>query len=185
MERIFDTDRMSKLDRVRSTIEHKPVDRVAIHDQVSYNPDVIRMYTGREIDGFAYGIDDIALVIRRTLDMCFPPVAPRGTARVTTDDGFVVQHDNWTTWHVSRPFTDEHGARDWLLRKIAALKETRGIDAGAARSAYRRDMLELQAKVGDTVILNYSGTPRSAPTSPASSRPPPRMTAPACSRGSG
>ena len=31
-----------------------------------------------------------------------PPIAPRGTARVTSPDGFVSQNDNWTSWHVCR-----------------------------------------------------------------------------------
>jgi len=157
MEKLFPRDEMTKRERVVATLGCQPVDRAALHEQLSYNSGVIAMYTGRRIDGFDYTLDDVCTVIRKTLDMCFPPVAPRGTARVTTPDGFVVLHDNWTSWHVSRPFDDEHGARDWLVRRTEDLRGA-PFDPPRAREDYRRGMLELQAKVGETVILNYSGT---------------------------
>jgi len=68
-------------------------------------------------------VDDIGAVVRRTLDISFVPNAPRGNSRLTTKDGFVIQHDNWTSWHVNRPFTDAAGARDWLLNRIKQEKE--------------------------------------------------------------
>ena len=107
---------------MEATLNHQPVDRVAILEQLSYNPRVIAMYTGKPIRGFDYTVDDICEVIRKTTDLIMPPVAPCGTERVTTGDGFVHQHDNWTTWRVSRPFADAQGARDWLLRRTDALR---------------------------------------------------------------
>ena len=154
---LFPSDRMTRRERVEATLNHQPVDRVAILEQLSYNPDVIAMYTGKPIHGFDYTIDDICEVIRKTTDLIMPPVAPRGTERVTSGDGFVHQHDNWTTWRVSRPFTDAEGARDWLLRRTEALRSSR-LDAQAARDDCRRSMRDLQAKIGGTVILKYSGT---------------------------
>lgn len=156
-ESLFPTDVLTKRERVERTLRHQPVDRVAIHDQLSYNPGVIELYTGKEIEGFGYTIEDICWVIGQTLDMCFPPVAPRGAERVTTADGFVFQHDNWTSWRVSRPFSDTAGARDWLQHSTEQLRHA-PFDADTARQSYRREMLELQQLVGDTVILNYSGT---------------------------
>jgi len=150
-------DRMSKRERVEATLDHRPVDRAALLEQLSYNPRVIADWTGKSIRGFDYTIDDICEVIRRTCDLVMPPVAPRGTARVTSPDGFVTQHDNWTSWHVSRPFDDPEGARDWLLRRTEAIRSA-PFDAGRARADYRRSMLDLQSAVGDTVILNYSKT---------------------------
>ena len=97
---------ISKRERVTLTLRHKPVDRAAILEQLSYNPGVISMYTGKKVEGFNYTLDDICQVIRKTTDMIMPPVEPRGTARVTTDDGFVIQHDNWSSWRVGRPFSD-------------------------------------------------------------------------------
>jgi len=148
---------MTKPDRVLATLNHQPVDRCAVLEQLSYNPRVIADWTGKPVQGFNYTVDDICAVIRQTCDLVMPPTAPRGTERVTTPDGFVIQNDNWTGWHVSRPFTDAEGARDWLLARTRAIREA-AFDAARARAEYRRGMLELQAKIGDTVTLNYSWT---------------------------
>ncbi len=42
-------DILSKRERVERTLNLQPVDRIAIHDQVSYNPAVISFYTGKKI----------------------------------------------------------------------------------------------------------------------------------------
>ena len=154
-ERIFPRDSMSKRERVEATLHHEPVDRVALHEQLSFNPGVIALYTGRAIEGFNYGFDDICEVIRKTLDMCFPPTCPRGTARVRAPDGFVVQHDNWTTWTVSRPFHDVEGATGWLLGKIEHLRAST-FDAAREREEYRRNALEIQARIGETVLCQVA-----------------------------
>lgn len=155
MDRLFQTDALTKRERVERTLNHKPIDRVAIHEQLSLNPRVIEFYTGRKISGFDYTIEDICSVIRKTSDMCFPPVAPRGTGVETTPDGFVLQHDNWTTWHVSRPFTDVEGAKKWLLCRTDELRQT-PFDPDKERESYHSYMDDLQRMIGDTVILNYS-----------------------------
>lgn len=157
IEKLFATDVLSKRERVERTLNHQEVDRCALHEQLSYNPGVIALYTGQEIQGFEYTVDDICRVIRLTLDMCFPPVAPRGTGRRTTRDGFVIQDDQWTGWHVSRPFTDEHGAADWLKSRIRDMELARN-DVEAEGARYGRMMTELQSRLGETVILNYSNT---------------------------
>ena len=156
-EKLFAADVMSKRERVLATLAHESVDRVALLEQLSYNPGVIAMYTGRQIDGFDYTVNDICRVIRRTVDLVMPPVAPRGTARVTRTDGFVMQHDNWTTWRVARPFDDVEGACAWLAANTDARRNA-SFEPTAERAAYREQMHELQGKIGDTVILNYSHT---------------------------
>ena len=148
---------LNKRERVEATLRHQPVDHGALLEQLSYNPRVIADWTGKEIHGFNYTVDDICAVIRKTCDLVMPPTAPKGIARVTSPDGFVTQHDNWTSWHVSRPFSDEHGAAAWL-RELTAIRQAAPFDAAATRAAYRDSMLTLQAKIGDTVILNYSWT---------------------------
>lgn len=150
-------DIMTKRARVEATLKHQPVDRCAILEQLSYNPRVIADWIGKAINGFDYTLNDICEVISLTCDLAMPPVAPRGTARTTSPDGFVTQHDNWTSWHVSRPFGDEHGAADWLRRRAAALRAA-SFDAEHACADYRAGMLGLQSKIGGAVILNYSNT---------------------------
>ncbi|MFH1007034.1 MAG: uroporphyrinogen decarboxylase family protein [Candidatus Latescibacterota bacterium] len=157
MEKIFPDDVLSKRERIERTLDHRPVDRVALHEQLSYNPAVIARHTGKRIEGFGYTLEDICATIRRTLDICFFPVAPRGTARVTDEAGFVTQHDNWTSWHVSRPFTDEAGARDWLAKETEKIREAT-FDPEKERMPYREELLDLQRKVGETVLWPFSAT---------------------------
>jgi len=169
-EKIFDSDKMTRRERVEATLNHQPVDRVAIHEQVSFNPGVIEMFVEKKITGFDFTLDDVCAVIRATLDMCFPPGAPRGTGTVTTPDGFVMKHDNWTSWRVSRPFTDEHGARDWMLKRIRQLKakgaggdasriEAAEISSGSnPREDYRRQFVGIQDRIGAAVLCKFSGT---------------------------
>lgn len=148
---------MTKLERVLATLNHQPVDRCALLEQVSYNPGVIADWTEKPIRGFDYTVNDICEVIRQTCDLAMPPIAPRGTTRIERDDGFVIQNDNWTQWHVSRPFTDEHGAAKWLKNLTAELGNFRE-DPKRAREEYRTSLLSLQSKIGDTVILKFSAT---------------------------
>ena len=157
MERLFADDSMSKLERVLATLNHQPVDRVAILEQLSYNPRVIARYTGKPITGFDYILDDICQVIRQTTDLIMPAVAPKGTGQETTADGLVIQNDNWNSWHASRPFKDEAGARDWLLRVIHRIRET-PFDAATEKRKYHDYMTGFQHAIGETVILNFSMT---------------------------
>lgn len=99
MEKFFEYDAMTKLERVKATLNHKEVDRAALLEQLSYNPRVIADWTGKDIQGFDYTIDDICQVCRLTMDIVMPPVTGKlGTKRVTTQEGFVRQYDNWTVW---------------------------------------------------------------------------------------
>jgi Uroporphyrinogen decarboxylase (URO-D) len=157
MERLFPTDVLTKRERVEAALNLRPVDRVPILEQLSYNPRVIADWTGRAIEGFDYALDDICAVIRQATDLAMPPVAPRGTDRYTTPDGSVYQNDNWTTWRVARPFHDVAGARDWMLRRAEAVAGD-ALDPAQARAEHRLYMTALQQQVGETVILKYHGT---------------------------
>lgn len=175
-EKIFPKDKISKQERVALTLNHKPVDRAAILEQLSYNPHVITRITGRKIEGYNYTIDDICEVIRATTDMIMPPVAPKGTGRYSNIDGFIFQNDYWTAWHISRPFIDEIGARDWLIKRTKRIKTVKcdpdyamlpGLDSSQCTSEISTDLLRqwyrdymdsVQKKIGDTVLLDYSQT---------------------------
>jgi uroporphyrinogen decarboxylase len=175
VEKLFDTDNLSKRERVERTLNLQPVDRAAIHDQLSYNTKVISLYTGKTFKEFAYRYEDICTVIRKTLDACFPVIPPLGTARLTNSDGFVIQHDNWHSLTVARPFQDAAGAREFLLRKTDDLRrvgrqaeygfppgiEPKTVDKSRfdperERQNFRGYMRALQEHVGDTVIIDYS-----------------------------
>ena len=175
-DKLYPTDRLTRRERVERTLNHQPVDRVVLHEQLSYNPGVIAAVTGRPVRGFDYTYDDICETIRRTLDACFPPVAPLGVARIVDADGFTIQQDNWHSSIVARPFTDVPGAREYLLHKTADMQQhgrsggygfPPGIipDEGAAhpgfdpdreRAHYRAYMQGLQARIGDAVIIDFT-----------------------------
>jgi hypothetical protein len=154
-EKVFPGDVFSKRERVERTLNLLPVDRIALHEQLSYNPGVISLYTGRDCSNFNYTLRDIGAVIRQTVDACFPPIAPQGTARVIDEDGFVLQYDDWTSWVVSRPFHDVDGAREFLQRKTDHLSLS-SFDAQQERERFHAQMGSLQRVVGETVIIDYS-----------------------------
>ena len=76
-DRLFHSDVMTKRERVEAALNHQPVDRVAILEQLSYNTGVIALYTGKKIQDFDYTLDDICEVIRKTTDLTMPPRAPQ------------------------------------------------------------------------------------------------------------
>jgi hypothetical protein len=154
LEKLFPGDQLSKLERVNRTLAHQPVDRVALHDQLSFNPGVIANYTGKSIAGFNYTLEDICTVIQLTLDACFPPVAPRGTGRYIDEDGFIIQNDQWNVSIVSRPFNDLGGARGYLQKKTAQILNA-PFDAEEEYRRYQHEMRSLQSRIGETVIIDY------------------------------
>jgi rRNA maturation protein Nop10 len=116
---------------------------------------VIADWTGKSIQGFDYTLDDICEVCRKTMDVVMPPsVFKNRTGRVTSADGFVYQYDNWTVWTVSRPFTDEAGARAWFEKRLRGLRNQR-VDPDKERRDWRAYMRDLQARLGETQIMAY------------------------------
>jgi hypothetical protein len=103
-------------------------------------------------------------------------VAPLGTDIITDQDGFVIQQDNWHSMIVHRPFSDTAGAKEFLLRKTDHLRKNgqkgeygfppgiipvksgsiSAFNTSEERENYRRYMTELQARVGETVIIDFS-----------------------------
>ncbi len=155
MEKVFPADVMSKRERVLATLRRQPVDRCALLEQLSYNPRVIADWTGRRIVGFDYTLDDICEVCRRTMDVVMPPtVLKKRTGQVTSPDGFVYQYDDWTVWTVSRPFSDEAGARRWLEGRLRELRENR-VNAARERRDWGVSLRGLQARLGETLLMAY------------------------------
>ena len=148
-------DLLTKRERVERTLNLQSVDRVAIHDQVSFNPDVISIYTGKKINGFNYTLKDICEVIKKTLDMCFPPRAPIGTERWMDEYGTIYQNDNWTSWVIKSPDIDEKKLKEIFLKNIYKMKKEK-INKDNERMKYKKWFTELQEMIGDdTVICDY------------------------------
>lgn len=155
MEKLFNADVLSKRERVERALNHLPVDRVPLHEQLSYNPKVIAHYTQKQINGFEYDVRDIGAAVKASLDCAFVLCEPQGEGIVTTEDGFQYRADNWTRWHLSRPFSDEEGASEWLRGRIVKLKEElEHFNETEERKKCRKYMLDMQELVGETVLMN-------------------------------
>ena len=156
-EKIFPSDEMSKRERVERALNLQATDRVPLHDQISYNPGVVSMFAGKPIRGHDYTERDIGAAIAKSLDCCFEPYAPCGTAQHTDEEGFVWKNDQWTRWRVARPFADEHGAKDWLVRRTQReRRELAAFDPNAFRAAYQKRVQSIQSLIGETVFMDYS-----------------------------
>ena len=150
----MEKDILSKRERVERTLNLQPVDRVAIHDHL-INPGVISFYTGRKIDGFSWSLEDVCKATKNSMDMCRFPAMPSGTDRITSEDGFVLQRDNWTSWWVKRPFSDSKGLKEYYLREIERMRTTE-FNPEKERENYRKKFLNIQKLIGDAVIMDTS-----------------------------
>jgi uroporphyrinogen-III decarboxylase len=156
-EKIFDDDCISKRERVERTINLECVDRVAIHEQLSYNPRVIEYYTGKKIDGYNFTKEDIGITVRKTLDASFPVFTPYGLGHELKPDGFEYHLDNWTKWISKRPFSDPEGAKEWLELQIKELEDVLiHFDAKHERKEYHDYILDQIQYIGETVIIDWS-----------------------------
>ena len=156
-EKIFDTDELSKRERVCRALTGQKLDRVPIHEQLSYNPEVISHFTGRDCSNYDYTAKDVGQAIKSSLDCCFIPCNPLGTNSYTDADGFKFKNDNWTTWRLSRPFSDEEGAKEWLIKKMKQKEEyKKSFNPNKERENYRRYFSEIQNMIGETVFIDYS-----------------------------
>jgi uroporphyrinogen decarboxylase len=156
-EKIFSQDQISKRERIERAFAFQALDRAPLHEQLSYNSQVISHYTGKDCSDFHFTAQDVGETIRKTMDSCFIPMNPKGTDQFTDEFGFVLRNDNWTTWYLSRPFTDEIGAKEWLEKKIKSLKnEKKNLNRENQRKVYRAYMEEIQSLIGDTVHIDWS-----------------------------
>ncbi|MCM8817245.1 MAG: hypothetical protein NC913_07030 [Candidatus Omnitrophica bacterium] len=147
---------LSKRERVERTLNLQAVDRVAIHDQVSFNPDVISYYTGKKIDDFNYSVEDICQVIRKTLDMTFMPSAPKGRKRWVDEYGITYQNDNWTTWTLIPPNITEEKLKKIICDKIKIFKKE---NLKNFENEYKERIFRIKNLIGDdTVIYDFCTT---------------------------
>jgi hypothetical protein len=154
-EKIFPTDVLTKRERVERTLNFQPVDRAALHEQLSYNPDVIALFTGKPVSGFSYTAADVGQVIRQTLDACFIPVSPLGKGSRVDSNGFTYVDDEWNSSLVTRPFESIEGARKYLQQETRRLQD-QAFEPEKERAAYCSYMQGIQALIGETVFIDFS-----------------------------
>jgi hypothetical protein len=162
---------MTKRERVERAMACQETDRVPLYD-ILINDAAIQHLSGERLPTLSDEPATVAQLERMTgravnafLDMTRSVGFGPRVARDSTDEyGFVLHEDprEKTTWIVSRPFQDERGAREYVLRWTAdRYREAQEVSAhpGAHGERVRREFLEVQARIGDTVnLLAQHGT---------------------------
>jgi len=162
---------MSKRERVDRTMACQETDRIPLYDLLR-NDAAFAYWSGQPLPPLASDESTVAELDRIAgkavgafLDMTrsvgFGPVREEET---TDEYGFVYHHAPFekTSWIVRRPFGDEQGAREFLIKWIARVQEqTKAIaaDPQAHRDRVHRTFLHTQSLIGDTVnLLTQHGT---------------------------
>ncbi|MGQ9629243.1 MAG: hypothetical protein ACUVXI_02880 [bacterium] len=156
---------MTKLERVKRTMEFAETDRVPLYDLLR-NDAAFEYFSGERLPPLSedeWTVRELNRIagkaVGKFLDMTrsvgFGPVVEKD---VVDDYGFVIHHAPFekTTWIVKRPFDDERGAIEFLKRWIVRVREeTKKIARNPTqyREEYHRAYLETQSLIGDTVNL--------------------------------
>lgn len=156
---------MTKRERVERAMNRQETDRVPLYDLLRCDA-VFEYFAGEKLPPLAADPQTVAklesIALRATGGMLdatrSPGFGPVVAEDVTTPDGFVYHHAPYekTSWIVSRPFSDEAGAIEWVKSAILRTEaSTRDLEANPAAYAerYRESFLHTQAQLGDTVNL--------------------------------
>jgi hypothetical protein len=123
---------MTKRERVLRTIRFEETDRVPLYDIIQCDP-VIEHYAGRTLT-VEDGERTVGIAVGRTLDMVRAVSGPNRPRTETNPDGFEIRNERWTSWIVSRPFTDFDGFTAWVKDQIGQL------DALTFTDAFRNEL---------------------------------------------
>ncbi len=156
---------MSVRERVERTMACQETDRVPLYDLLR-NDAAFAYFAKQALPPLAADERTVAELNRIAgkavgvfLDMTrsvgFGPVQEE---RTTDEFGFVYHHSPFekTSWIVKRPFDDEQGASEFLIKWIVKVREqTKAIAANpkAHRERVHRTFLHTQSLIGDTVNL--------------------------------
>lgn len=151
--------RMTKCERVAAALNHRETDRTPVYD-ILINDGVIERLTGRfppvGEQGLKLRLEATAAILDMTRMAGAAPVAP---GERTDADGFVhFREDRWINGGIlKRPFSDEAGAREWLVRDLERLKQSFDVQVWAQQ--FRAGRERVRAFLGDdTVVIQEYGT---------------------------
>lgn len=112
---------LTKCERVLRTARFQETDRVPLYD-ILQNDAIISHYAADLLRGepltTANGPRATGFAIGRALDMTRMPGGPAQTGETGMDNGIRVHQERWTSWIISRPFTDETGMIAWVKGEI-------------------------------------------------------------------
>lgn len=139
---------MTRRERIEAVINLEEPDRVPVYDLLR-NDSAIEYYSGKHLN-IDNGLEITCEAIGKALDMTR---SIRGPAReeIVKKNGFVYEVKRWTTWVKKRPFSNVREAAAWVEKDI---KEKNAWQPNKEYiKTFRSNFLNLQEKVGDTVIL--------------------------------
>ena len=149
---------MSKRERVEAALNLQETDRIPVYD-ILVNDAAIEHFTGSFPP---LGEEGLKLRLQATASMIditrMVGVAPQPPGDTVDEDGFVhYRQDHWIGGGIrKRPFSDEEGARRWLIKAIERLREKLDIDQHAR--TFRTDFEKCRHYLGDdTVIVHEYG----------------------------
>lgn len=139
---------MSKRERVLRTINFQETDRIPIYD-ILQNDGLIEHLAGERLN-VEDGERVKAIAIRRALDMTRMPGGPRAPIIEKRANGFVYQHERWTSWIIERPWRDHAGMVRWIEEEIERT-EKQVFDATFTASFWA-NLDRFQALFGDDTV---------------------------------
>ena len=155
-------NKMSKKERVLTTLNHGETDRTPVYD-VFFHDDCIEFFTGKRAPVGEEGVRLKCRAMSHMLDMTrAADVTPRVPGEREDSEGFVFMEDRWLEMGiVKRPFEDETGATEWLKRKVEAMQsELSSMNPAAEARAYLERFRQIQSYFEDdtVVLIRQSGT---------------------------
>lgn len=139
---------MSKRERVLRTVNFQETDRIPIYD-ILQNDGLIEHLAGERLN-VEDGERVKAIAIRHALDMTRMPDGPRAPTIEKRANGFVYQHERWTSWIIERPWHDHAGMVRWIEEEIERT-EKQVFDATFAASFWT-NLDRFQALFGDDTV---------------------------------
>lgn len=151
--------KMTKTERVEKTLNFQPIDRAAIHDNIAGGAqEIMKYYTGN-VDNSA---ENVCEVVRKTMDIWRPPVSLYVTD--CANEGFIYQSaqgQEWTSWIIKRPFTDNKSLKEYLHKEIDKINnKIVKLDKDQERKKYRERLFFYKNLLNDdTVMMNTIHAP--------------------------
>lgn len=140
---------MTKRERIEAALNHERPDRTPVFDIIA-NTRLIEHVTERQLTHENWRELESA-AIDELLDMTRFLMPFRQPGVETTEEGFVVEHAEWTSWFRARPFTTSEEAAQYLVGKTEALRTVEY--GGSYRRQFRQAYFEKTRHIDDSLFV--------------------------------
>ncbi|MHB8277898.1 MAG: uroporphyrinogen decarboxylase family protein [Candidatus Humimicrobiaceae bacterium] len=162
-------DQMTKIERVKATVNFLETDRVCLFDLL-HNPGMIKYFANTKLKLKINKEDNLKIVgkaISNSLDLVRHFLIPDVSRTEKRKDGFVIRFQEWTSWIEQRPFLNVRELKDWVKRNICEVNNWKPgeqwtyigkgtVDRGANEKIYnyKERFLKRKEVLGDTVLFH-------------------------------